>query len=46
MLGTPLRRDEVVQVGKLHEESLLTTPGMMNPFHHEELAVYSVMGLV
>src|SRR6266581_2756176 len=46
MLGAPLIRDEVVQVRKPRERRLLAATGMVKPFHHEELAVYGIMGLI
>src|SRR5215510_9464011 len=41
-----LVRDQVVQVGQPREKGLLTATRMMKPFHHEELPLNSIMGLI
>ena len=46
MLGSTLIRYQVVEVREPSEKRLLAAPWMMKPFHHEELAVKSVMGLI
>src|SRR5262249_1621310 len=38
--------DQVVQVGEPHEKGLLAATRMMQPFHHEELPLNSIMGLI
>jgi hypothetical protein len=46
MLGSTLIRYQVVEVREPREKRLLAPPWMMKPFHHEELALKSVMGLI
>src|SRR5919198_6148744 len=46
MLGATLIGDQVVQVGEPREKRLLAPVGMMEVFHHEQLAVEGVMGLI
>jgi hypothetical protein len=46
MLSTPLVGHEVVQMGEPSQERLLTPFGMMEAFHHEQLAVDGVMRLI
>ena len=46
VLGSTLIRHQVVQVGEPRQKRLLAPVGMMKGFHHEQLPVKSVMGLV
>ena len=39
MLGSTLIWDEVVQVGEPRQKRWLTSPGMMKPFHGEQLSL-------
>jgi hypothetical protein len=46
MLGSTLIRYEVVEVRSPSEKRLVVSPWMMQPCHHEELPVHSVVGLI
>src|SRR5215467_4228464 len=46
MLGAPLIRDQVVQVGQPREKRLLAAPWVMKAFHGEQFPLESVMGLI
>ena len=44
MLGSTLIWDEVVQMGEPRQKRLLTSPGMMEPFHGEQFSLDGIMG--
>ena len=46
VLGSTLIRYQVVQVGEPRQKRLLAPVGMMKGFHHEQLLVKGVVGLV
>jgi hypothetical protein len=46
MLGTPLVRDQVVQMCQPDKKCLLASIWMMKSFRHEQFPVYGVMGLI
>src|SRR6266853_4220056 len=46
MLGSPLLRDEVVQVCQPREKRLLAATWMMESLHREEFPLHGVMGLI
>src|SRR5215510_11791047 len=46
VLGSTLIRYQVVQVGEPRQKRLLAPVGMMKGFHHEQLPVKGVVGLV
>src|SRR4029434_709741 len=46
MLGSTLIWDEVVQMGEPRQKRLLTSPGMMEPFHGEQFSLDSIMRLI
>ena len=46
MLSAPLVRHEVVQMGESSQKRLLTPVRMMEAFHHEQLPLHGVMGLI
>jgi hypothetical protein len=45
MLGPTLIRHQVVQVGQPRQKRLLTTTGLVKPFHREQFPVDGVVGL-
>jgi hypothetical protein len=46
VLGSTLRRNEVVQVCQPREKRLVAATGMMEPFHREQFPLDGVVGLV
>src|SRR2546428_13067706 len=46
MLGAPLIRDQVVQMGQPAQKRLLAPFGVMAAFHREQLPLDGVMGLI
>ena len=46
MLGSPLIRDQVVQVREPRQKRLLTSPWMMEPFHGEQFSLNGIMRLI